>query len=284
MADWWPRLADVDGGLLLAREGRSTASMLASSSCHHCSVLRGLRRLGGGCFVAAALQLGLGLPGSLPGADRLGGPFLIPRAGRLQPGFLRGHLVSQCSGLMGLHQVVFCFGGRRLLPGVGLSLGCQPQPSGDIRRCGRLRAFALEYAGLEFTAAHDADLGVLIGNLQSLEGVALHGGELWLRMRCSVNGLPVQDRSPQRFSSAYSLSRIGPRTFRTCRCPRAGLMVRRMNPSLVCRVDTSHGAIAAYSSRSFAMVAPDSGVRPSAACLRNLPSSMYACCSVLAVP
>jgi hypothetical protein len=36
-------------------------------------------------------------------------------------------------------------------------------------------------------------------------------------------------------------------------------MVRRMNPSLVCRVDTSHGAIAAYSSRSFATVAADSG-------------------------
>ena len=60
-------------------------------------------------------------------------------------------------------------------------------------------------------------------------------------------------------------------------------MVRRMNPSLVCRVDTSHGAIAAYSSSSFAMVAPDSGVRPSEASLSSLPSSMYACCSVLAV-
>jgi len=65
--------------------------------------------------------------------------------------------------------------------------------------------------------------------------------------------------------------------------PRAGLMVRRMNPSLVCRVDTPHGAIAAYSSSSLAMVAPDSGARPSEACLRSLPSSMYGCCSVLAV-
>ena len=60
-------------------------------------------------------------------------------------------------------------------------------------------------------------------------------------------------------------------------------MVRRMNPSLVCRVDTSHGAIAAYSSRSFATVAADSGVRPSEASFGNLPSSMRACCSVLAV-
>ena len=60
-------------------------------------------------------------------------------------------------------------------------------------------------------------------------------------------------------------------------------MVRRMNPSLVCRVDTSHGAIAAYSSSSLATVAPDSGVRPSDASLSSLPSSMWACCSVLAV-
>jgi len=34
-------------------------------------------------------------------------------------------------------------------------------------------------------------------------------------LRCSMNGLPVQVRSPQRLSSAYSLSRMGPRTFRT---------------------------------------------------------------------
>jgi hypothetical protein len=48
-------------------------------------------------------------------------------------------------------------------------------------------------------------------------------------------------------------------------------MVRRMNPSLVCRVDTSHGAIAAYSSSSLATVASDSGVRPSDASLSSLP-------------
>src|SRR5271170_5555089 len=43
-------------------------------------------------------------------------------------------------------------------------------------------------------------------------------------LRCSVNVLPVQDRSPHRFSRAYRWSRIGPRTFRTSRWPRAGLM------------------------------------------------------------
>ena len=60
-------------------------------------------------------------------------------------------------------------------------------------------------------------------------------------------------------------------------------MVRRMKPSLVCRVDTSHGAIGAYSSISLATVAPDSGVRPSDASLSSLPSSICACSSVLAV-
>jgi hypothetical protein len=98
-----------------------------------------------------------------------------------------------------------------------------------------------------------------------------------------MSNLPVQDRSPQRLSSAYSLSRIGPRTFRTFMWPRAGLMVRRKNPSLVCRVDTPHPAIAAYSSISFATVASDSGVRPSDASLSSLPSSMCASCSVLTV-
>jgi hypothetical protein len=78
-------------------------------------------------------------------------------------------------------------------------------------------------------------------------------------------------------------TRMGPRTFRTFMGPRTGLMVRRMNPSLVCRVDTSHSATAAYSSISFATVAPDSGVRPSDASLSSLPSSMWACCSVLTV-
>jgi hypothetical protein len=65
--------------------------------------------------------------------------------------------------------------------------------------------------------------------------------------------------------------------------PQSGLDVRRMNPPLVCRVDTSHGAIDAYSSRSVATVAADSGVRPSEASFSSLPSSMCPCCSVLAV-
>jgi hypothetical protein len=48
-------------------------------------------------------------------------------------------------------------------------------------------------------------------------------------------------------------------------------MVRRMKPSLVCRVDTSHGATSAYSSRSAATVAADSEVRPSEASFSSLP-------------
>ena len=46
-----------------------------------------------------------------------------------------------------------------------------------------------------------------------------------------------------------------------------------MNPSLVWRMGTSHSATAAYSSISFASVAPNSGVRPSDASLSSLPSA-----------
>ena len=60
-------------------------------------------------------------------------------------------------------------------------------------------------------------------------------------------------------------------------------MVRRMNPSLVCRVDTFHPAIAAYSSSRYATVTADSGMRPSDASLSSLPSSIRACRSVLTV-
>ena len=60
-------------------------------------------------------------------------------------------------------------------------------------------------------------------------------------------------------------------------------MVRRMKPSLVCRVDTSHSAIAVYWSINPAMVALASGVRPSDASLRSLPSSICAWSSPLTV-
>ncbi len=60
-------------------------------------------------------------------------------------------------------------------------------------------------------------------------------------------------------------------------------MVRRMKPPLVCLVDTSHSAIGAYSSISLATVAPVSGVRPSDASLRSLPSPIRACNSSLTV-
>jgi len=43
------------------------------------------------------------------------------------------------------------------------------------------------------------------------------------RLRCSVNGLPVQDRSPQRFSRVYSLSRMGPRTLPDLQVAEGGL-------------------------------------------------------------
>ena len=37
--------------------------------------------------------------------------------------------------------------------------------------------------------AHGADLGLLIGDLQSLEGLALHGGQLGFRMRAEAHRL-----------------------------------------------------------------------------------------------
>jgi hypothetical protein len=93
----------------------------------------------------------------------------------------------------------------------------------------------------------------------------------------------VHARFPHRIRRAYKLSSSGPRTLRTCMDPRAGLIVRRMYPRLLSRVDRSHPAICAYSSSSFATVASDSGRRPSEALPRSLPSSTCACFSVLAV-
>jgi hypothetical protein len=59
-----------------------------------------------------------------------------------------------------------------------------------------------------------------------------HTERLWIENR-PITLFPVQkdrgwnhgDRSPHRFSRAYNWSRMGPRTFRTSRWPRAGLMV-----------------------------------------------------------
>jgi hypothetical protein len=80
---------------------------------------------------------------------------------------------------------------------VGLGLGCQPQPSGHVQRRGRLRAVGVQYPGLELTAAHGSNLGLLIGDLQGLEGVALHGGEFGLWMRAEAHRLlSVGDPAP----------------------------------------------------------------------------------------
>ena len=85
------------------------------------------------------------------------------------------------------------------------------------------------------------------------------GGVPGMGLRMAVGGLAdsagFRSTQSQRWAAVnapdkmlWSLSSMGPRTSWTFRCPRAGLMVRRMNPSLVGRVDTSHSAIAAYSS------------------------------------
>ena len=76
---------------------------------------------------------------------------------------------------------MFCCGVGRLLPGVSLGLGGQAELAARVRWCGRLRAVGLEYLGLELTAAHGPDLGVLVGDLQSAEGVLAQGFELGFR-------------------------------------------------------------------------------------------------------
>jgi hypothetical protein len=102
-------------------------------------------------------------------------------------------------------------------------------------------------------------------------------------LRCSVNGLPVHARLPHRISRAYNVSSSGPRTLRTCVDPRAGLMVRRIYPRLLSRVDMSHSAVDTYWSSSWATVTAESGWRPAVACSSSLPSSICAARSVLQV-
>ena len=48
--------------------------------------------------------------------------------------------------------------------------------------------------------------------------------------RCSTNRFPVHPGSLHRLSCAYRRSSRGPRIFRTCRCPRAGLITPGYRP------------------------------------------------------
>jgi hypothetical protein len=117
-----PRSALADGGLLLAVDravhGISVHLEVPAPSGH---VLR-FRCSPGGWLLPATLQLGPGLPGSLPGVRGPGGLFLIPGVRGLQAAGLRGQRGGQRPRVVCAYLVVLYCGVGRLLPGVGLGL------------------------------------------------------------------------------------------------------------------------------------------------------------------
>ena len=183
------------------------------------------RRFPGGWFLAAALQLGLGLPGHLPCAGGPGRPFLVPGVSGFEAACLRGQRGSQRPGVSCLHLVVFCVGVGRLLPGVGVGLPGQAQLAAHIPRCGRLRAFAFEDLALQLAPAHGPELGLFVGDLQGPDRVPAQGFELGVGMRVQAHRLlRVGDppRLPVRRGRASPLRVVFPQDrggVRAGRCP-----------------------------------------------------------------
>ena len=140
-------------------------------------------------MLPAALQLGPGLPGYLPRAGCPGGPFLVPRVRGFEAACLRSQRGSQRPGVLRPHLVVLCFGVGRLLPRIGFCLRGHAELAARVLRCGRLRAVAFEYLGLQLTPAHGPDLGLFVGDLQSTEGVFVQSLELGLRVRAEAHRL-----------------------------------------------------------------------------------------------
>ena len=145
--------------------------------------------LPGGRLLAAAPQLGLGLPGHLPRAGGPGRPFLVPRVGRFEAAGLRGQRRGQRPGVICLHLVVRCFGVGRLLPGVGADPPGQAQLAAHIPRRRRLRAFTVEHPALQLAPGHGPELGLLADDLQRPDRAPAQGFELGGGMRVQADRL-----------------------------------------------------------------------------------------------
>src|SRR6185437_7169459 len=81
---------------------------------------------------AAALELGSGPGGCLPGGGSSGGPFLVAGAGGFDPPTFAGQLAGESSGVCGLGVVVSRGRVGMLAPGVGFGLGDAAQLAGDV--------------------------------------------------------------------------------------------------------------------------------------------------------
>jgi hypothetical protein len=115
----------------------------------------------------AALELGPGLCGYLPGAGSGGGPLLVASVDGFQPLTFGRNTAGERLRVRGLGLVVAGGGFSGLLPGVGLSLRGEPELAGYVWWGAGLDASGLEGAGFEFTVDHAADDVIFVSDSSS---------------------------------------------------------------------------------------------------------------------